>query len=39
MQTRISRNDATPAEMLPGLVRRTLTWGEKMMLDYVYDQE
>ena len=32
MQTRISRNDATPVEMLPGLVRRTLAWGEKMML-------
>lgn len=32
MQTRISRNEATPVEMLPGLVRRTLAWGEKMML-------
>ncbi|HHB91257.1 MAG TPA: cupin domain-containing protein [Anaerolineae bacterium] len=25
-------DDATPVEMLPGLVRRTLVWGEKMML-------
>ena len=32
MQTRISRNDAQPVEMLPGLVRRTLAWGEKMMM-------
>lgn len=32
MQTRISRNAATPVEMLPGLIRRTLAWGEKAMI-------
>jgi len=32
MQPRISRNEATPVEMMPGLVRRTLAWGEKMMM-------
>ncbi len=32
MQTRISRNDATPVEMLPGLIRRTLAWGANAMI-------
>jgi len=32
MKTRISRDDATPVEMLPGLIRRTLAWGEKAMI-------
>ena len=32
MQTRIARDDAQPVEMLPGLVRRTLAWGQKMMM-------
>ncbi|NOZ50597.1 MAG: cupin domain-containing protein [Chloroflexi bacterium] len=32
MQTRISHNAATPVEMMPGLVRRTLAWGEKAMV-------
>ena len=32
MQPKISRNKAKPVEMLPGLVRRTLAWGEKMMM-------
>jgi len=32
MQTRISRTDATPVEMLPGLIRRTLAWGENAMI-------
>lgn len=32
MQTRISRDEATPVEMLPGLIRRTLAWGEKAMI-------
>jgi len=32
MQTRISRNDATPVEMLPGLIRRTLAWGDNAMI-------
>ena len=32
MQTRISRADAPPVEMLPGLIRRTLAWGERAMI-------
>ncbi len=32
MQLRTSRDQVHPVEMLPGLVRRTLVWGEKMML-------
>ena len=32
MQTRISRADAQPVEMLPGLIRRTLAWGEKALM-------
>jgi len=32
MQTRISRHDVIPVEMIPGLLRRTLAWGEKAML-------
>ncbi len=32
MQTRSSRDKVTPVEMLPGLYRRTLAWGEKAML-------
>ncbi len=32
MQTRISRKDVTPVEMLPGLFRRTLAWGANAMI-------
>lgn len=32
MIPRISRKDATPVEMIPGLVRRTLATGERVMM-------
>ena len=32
MQTRIARDEVQPTEMMPGLVRRTLAWGEKVMM-------
>ncbi len=32
MQLRNSRERAHTVEMLPGLIRRTLVWGEKLML-------
>jgi quercetin dioxygenase-like cupin family protein len=32
MQSRISRENVTPVEVLPGLYRRTLAWGERMMM-------
>lgn len=39
MRTRIAHADATPVEMLPGLIRRTLAWGEKAMICEITAEE